>query len=254
MSLPYRDGDEREEPMNGRTSSSGYVATGAHACVVIPVFNEATVIAAVVAEVLTHFEWVICVDDGSTDDSADIARSAGASVVRHPINLGQGAALRTGIDVALRRPGVSHIVTFDADGQHSVSDAVSMVHFARSSGTDVVLGSRFLVVRDGLPPGRKLLLKLAIAFTRWTTKLNVTDTHNGLRVITRSAARRLTLEQAGMAHASELLALIARHDMNYAEVPVDISYSDYSRGKGQSNLNAINILHELFAARMRVAK
>jgi hypothetical protein len=95
------------------------------------------------------------------------------------------------------------------------------------------------------------VLKAAITFTRVTTGLKVTDTHNGLRVLSRAAAAKIRITHAGMAHASEILHEIARHDFRYEEIPVQIDYTEYSRAKGQSNLNAVNILHDLISARIR---
>lgn len=235
-------------------AGSGAPSGAASACVIIPMYNESRVVAAVVRQVREAFDMVVCVDDGSRDQSADKAHRAGAIVIRHPLNMGQGAALRTGIDYALSIPTVRHIVTFDADGQHDVRDAANMLGHARGAGIDVVLGSRFLGSASQTPGGRRRLLRLALAFTRLTTRLPVTDTHNGLRVFSRSAAQRMKLEQTGMAHASEILALIAHHRLVFAELPVSISYTDHSRRKGQSNLNAVNILHELMTAKLRFAR
>ncbi|MPS75540.1 MAG: glycosyltransferase family 2 protein, partial [Microbacterium sp.] len=115
-----------------------------HTWVVVPLYNEASVIAGVIAGVLPHFPNIVCIDDGSTDGSLEVARRAGAHIVEHPINLGQGAALQTGIEYALSQPGCEYIVTFDADGQHRIDDAVAMVAAARASGAAIVFGSRFL--------------------------------------------------------------------------------------------------------------
>jgi glycosyltransferase involved in cell wall biosynthesis len=236
-------------------SEGGFAVDGmaASVCVIVPMYNEAAVVSQVIRELRHRFEFVVCIDDGSTDGSAEIARTAGAIVVRHPVNLGQGAALRTGMEYALRHSAVEHIVTFDADGQHSVDDAERLWQLAVTVGVDVVLGSRFLTAAglDGLPSGRRRLLRLATLYTRLTTGLTVSDTHNGLRVLSRNAADGLKLRQAGMAHASELLALIARLGLTTREASVTIAYTDYSRSKGQSNLNVVTILHELFTARLR---
>jgi glycosyltransferase involved in cell wall biosynthesis len=165
--------------------------------------------------------------------------------------MGQGAALQTGISLALRDPRVQHVVTFDADGQHHPRDAARMVTTAVNENYDAVLGSRFLVRGNDIPASRRLVLRLAVLFTRFTTGLAVTDAHNGLRVFSRNAAAQLRIRQPGMAHASEILSEVARLDFSYTELPVSISYTDYSQAKGQSNLNAINILHDLFTARIR---
>jgi glycosyltransferase involved in cell wall biosynthesis len=114
------------------------------ACLVVPVFDEAEVIYDVVSEALTVFDKVVCVDDGSTDHSAaEIARTK-AMLVRHPTNLGQGAALQTGIEFALLDPAVQFFITFDADGQHQLDDASAMLEALRRDDFDIVFGSRFL--------------------------------------------------------------------------------------------------------------
>jgi glycosyltransferase involved in cell wall biosynthesis len=222
-------------------------------CVVIPMFNESGVIAGVVESLREVFPHVVCVDDGSTDGSAAIAESAGAIVVSHPVNLGQGAALQTGFEFALRLPHqFAYIVTFDADGQHRVEDAAAMVAEARKGEVDVVLGSRFLSAGQRVPAVRRMVLRGAVTFTRATTGLALTDAHNGLRVFTRDAAALLNLRLNGMAHASEILEAVARHRLSWTEVPIQIVYTDYSRAKGQSSINAVNILFELVANRVRV--
>lgn len=215
-------------------------------------YDEATVIGDVVRDLRSTFARVICVDDGSRDASGRLARQAGADVVTHPVNLGQGAALQTGICFALEDPDVHFIVTFDADGQHRVVDAARMVDAARHEAVDVVLGSRFAAEGGdvAVPRARRALLSAGVAFTRATTGLALTDAHNGLRVLTRVAAERIDLTQTGMAHASELLSQIARHRLSYVEVPVTIDYTDYSRSRGQSNINALNILFDLGLARL----
>ncbi|MGA8845771.1 MAG: glycosyltransferase family 2 protein [Nocardioides sp.] len=228
-------------------------AIRATSCVVIPMFNEASAIAPVVLDVLSRFDRVVCVDDGSSDDSAQVARAAGAVVVQHPINLGQGAALETGIRYALLDPGVTHVVTFDADGQHDVADAAAMVLAAVRDDLQVVLGSRFLGDPQDIPPTRRLLLRAATRFSRVTTGLRLTDAHNGLRVFRRDAAARLSLKMHGMSHASEILVKIAAERWRYAEHPVTITYTDYSRAKGQRAYNAFNIAFDIAVSRLRHA-
>lgn len=224
----------------------------ADVAVVVPMYNEATVIGNVVRDLGGAFDRVICVDDGSRDASGKLARAAGAVVVTHPVNLGQGAALQTGIRFALEDGHIQFVVTFDADGQHRVVDAARLVDAARHQAVDVVLGSRFAAGGGGVavPRARRAVLAAGVAFTRATTGLALTDAHNGLRVLTRTAAERIDLTQTGMAHASELLSQIARHRLSYVEVPVTIDYTDYSRSRGQSNINALNILFDLGLARL----
>lgn len=209
-------------------------------------YNEATVVGGVVADLRKEFPNVVCIDDGSSDGSQDIAREAGAVVIQHPINLGQGAALQTGFEYALQDPELDCIVTFDADGQHRIEDAKAMVERVRSGEADIVLGSRFLDKRTKLSPAKRVVLKTAAIQSRLATGMDLTDAHNGLRAISPTVARRIHLTQNRMAHASELVHQLAKMQPRYVEHPVEIIYTDYSKAKGQSLLNAVNIVFELF--------
>lgn len=222
----------------------------AGAAVVVPMYNEEVTVGQVVDELRRAFDLVVCVDDGSTDSSVELARTAGATVLRHPINLGQGAALQTGFDFVLQQTDSRMAVTFDADGQHSVADAVAMVQRAAADGYDVVLGSRNLGSVDNQPLTRRLLLRAALVLSRRTTRLPLTDTHNGLRVLSRRALEQIRLTHAGMAYASELEDQISRRELHWTEHPVTITYTAYSRSRGQTNLNALNIVFDLAGARI----
>ena len=170
---------------------------------------------------------------------------AGARVLAHPLNLGQGAALQTGISYARERPDARYIVTFDADGQHRVVDAAAMVDMARERDLAIVFGSRFLDGRTNPGTLKKLILKTAVWVTNKTTGLRLTDAHNGLRVIRVDAAQKLDLQQDRMAHATEIVLQLGRTKLPWEEFPVELLYTDYSKGKGQSVLNSINILVDL---------
>jgi polyprenyl-phospho-N-acetylgalactosaminyl synthase len=212
---------------------------------VIPLYNEGTVIGDVVREARRTFPHVVCVDDGSSDDGAARAAAAGAVVVRHPVNLGQGAALQTGFEYALSVPGMRWVVTYDADGQHQVDDVVVMLAMARDEDLDVVFGSRFLDDRTEAGFLKGVVLKLAVGYTNLTTRTRLTDAHNGLRVMSRDVVARVEITQNRMAHASELVHQIGHMGIRYGESPVHILYTDYSRSKGQSLWNAVNILADL---------
>jgi polyprenyl-phospho-N-acetylgalactosaminyl synthase len=221
----------------------------ANVYVVIAAYNEAAVISRVVSEVGRAGYPVIVVDDGSKDATADHARRAGAAVISHPFNLGQGAALQTGIDYVLEQ-GARAVVTFDADGQHRVSDISRLTDALVRERADFALGSRFLGQAPNLPPLRRLVLRAATVFTRLTTGLQVTDTHNGLRAMTRRGAAAIRLRQNRMAHASECLSQIGASGLHYVEQPVTIEYTAYSLAKGQSIRDAVLILLDLFARRL----
>lgn len=214
--------------------------------VVVAAYNEGPAVGEVVAGLKEYGLKVVVVDDGSADETPAIALNAGAVVVQHPVNLGQGAALQTGIDFALRR-GAKFIVTFDADGQHLASDVPVLLATLLSSGADIACGSRFLGRAVNLSKPRRAILKMATMFTFLTTGLRMTDAHNGLRAMTRSCAMRIRIRQNRMAHASEMIAEIARHKLKFVEVPVTICYSAYSLRKGQKLSNSINIVLDLVA-------
>ena len=215
------------------------------AWVVVPLFNEATVIGEVVTSLTKHFVHVVCIDDGSVDNSAELAEKAGARVLRHPMNLGQGAALQTGFDYVARQPGATHVITFDADGQHLVSDAREMLELAQRKRISVVFGSRFLDKRTKPGVKKRIVLKLAVLFTRVFTGLRLTDAHNGLRVLSMEALGFVRLEQNGMSHATEIVHQIAKSKLAWREYPVEVLYTDYSKSKGQSLWNSVNILIDL---------
>ena len=218
---------------------------------VIPAFNEEASIQQVVSGILKEGFSAVVVDDSSSDNTCAVAREGGAWVISHPINLGQGAALQTGIEFALANDA-EFIVTFDADGQHLVKDAIEMINLAEDRDLDVVIGSRFLRGRpESIPFTRYVVLKLAVLFTRFTTRLDVSDTHNGLRVFSASSARLIQLEHNRMAHASEILSQIGKLKLKWAEHPTEILYTDYSIAKGQKSSNFVSIIFELLMGRFK---
>ena len=228
-------------PLPLPSSTSGYVADW----LVIPLYNEVSVIADVIAAALPVFPNIVCVDDGSTDGSADAARAAGARVLSHAVNLGQGAALQTGISFVCEQPGARSVVTFDADGQHQVADAQAMVDLIASGDAAIVFGSRFLDGRTKPGLVKRVVLAFAVWFTQQSTGMRLTDAHNGLRAMTVPAAKKVDLTQDRMAHASEIVLQLGRTGLPWREYPVHVLYTDYSRSKGQSLWNSVNILVDL---------
>lgn len=213
---------------------------------IVPLFNEALVVRQVIERAIAEFSNIVCIDDGSTDHSVQEAIAGGAVVLKHPVNLGQGAALQTGIDFAMKQQGAKFFVTFDSDGQHQVEDAARMVQRLRTEPVDIILGSRFLHINSNASWFKKMFLRLAVLFERLTTGVKLTDAHNGLRALNRQAATEIRITQNRMAHASEIIGQIGKKKLRYAEEPVQIIYTEYSRGKGQSLWNSVNILSELF--------
>ncbi len=195
--------------------------------IVIAAYNEEGSIGEVLAELSRLPCKIIVVDDGSTDLTSRTALEYPVTVLRHIVNLGQGAALQTGMSYALLQPDVTTIVTYDADGQHDPQDISRLIAPIASGDADAVLGTRFGAGAKavGMPDGRRRLLKVAVAFTRLTTGLAVTDTHNGLRAFSAKAARQFNITSNRMAHASELLDQIHRLKLRFTEVPVSVRYT-----------------------------
>ncbi len=199
-----------------------------------------------IAGIRSVFDHVVCVDDGSADDTAGTARRAGAYVVRHPVNLGQGAAIQTGVEFARSQPDARLLATFDADGQHRVADLVHMIDRLDTSDLDIVIGTRFAAPEAAatVPPLKRAVLRAAVYLNPRIRRLGLSDAHNGLRVFNRRVADGLDLTMNGMSHAGEFIALIAENRWRVGEEPVEVLYTDYSKAKGQPLLNGVNILFD----------
>ncbi len=217
--------------------------------VVIPAFREPTMVGGVVESIRPHVDRVVVVDDGSGDGTGDAARRAGATVLTHIANRGQGASLMTGIRYALTK-GADIILTMDADGQHDPQEITAMIEPILTGKADIALGSRFLRSGHLVPLPRKALLVAATWYTRMVSGLDLTDTHNGFRAMSRHAASTIKLTQDRMAHASEILDQVAELELRYVEVPVTIRYTDYSLAKGQRAMNGLRILVDLWVGKV----
>lgn len=223
--------------------------------IVIPSFNEAIEVVSHTITELINFNpdyRIVVVDDGSAKDLRTSLRQLNVTVLRHKVNLGQGAALQTAADYLLRLDQELIAVHFDADGQHDVRSIPALLEPLQANRADIVLGSRFL---DGsttkeIPALRKTLLKVARLVNGVLTGLWLTDAHNGFRALNGNALQKIRLTQNGFAHATELISLIRKHRLRYCEVPVSIRYTSYSLQKGQRATGAIDILLDLFIKKL----
>ncbi|WP_053738192.1 glycosyltransferase family 2 protein [Nocardia sp. NRRL S-836] len=212
---------------------------------IVPCYNEGQVIEEVIRHARQTFPNIVCVDDGSKDDSAAGIRAGGAHLVQHPVNLGQGAAIQTGIEYARKQPGAKYFVTFDADGQHRIEDVLVMLERLRSEDVDIVVGTRFRGdVQESVPWIKRLVLKTVVLLSPRTRSLGLTDAHNGLRVFNKKVADEMNITLNGMGHASEIVELISVRNWRVTEEPVTILYTEYSMSKGQSLINGVNILFD----------
>lgn len=197
--------------------------------IVIPAYNEERNIVSTLQQVRSVGPYaIVVVDDGSTDRTAELARPY-ATVVRHAINRGMGAALMTGTQWSVAR-GASVIVHFDADGQHQAAEIPKVIGPIVDGATDVVFGSRYLG-SSAVPWTKRYLLHMpALALQTVITGMHLTDVHNGFRALSRDAASRIIIRQDRMAHASEIVSEVKRNGLRYTEVPVTISYHEYGQG------------------------
>ena len=217
---------------------------------IVPCYNEGQVIQEVLASAHETFPNIVAVNDGSRDNSAQAIHAAGAHLVNHPVNLGQGAAIQTGVEYARAQPGAKFFVTFDADGQHQVKDVKRMIHRLRTEPIDIVVGTRFAGQEDTQVPWiKRVVLKTVVFLSPRTRRLGLTDAHNGLRAFNAKVAGEMNIRMNGMSHASEFVTMIDEHGWRVAEEPVDILYTEYSMSKGQSLINGVNILADGIVAR-----
>lgn len=219
-------------------------------CIVLPAFNEAAVIKRVLAGVQQEVErlsgWrteIVVVDDGSTDRTGNQATQAGSVVLRHVLNRGLGGALSTGMAYAKKR-GAQAMVTMDGDGQHDPKDIKTMLEPLVQNQADVVIGSRMLG-QKGMPWDRRLINWTSNWITFLLFQVWTTDSQSGFRAFNRKAMEKISIRTKEMEVSSELFAEIKRNKLRYCEVPITVIYTDYSRSKGQGNLNGLRILLKL---------
>ena len=223
-----------------------YSAPLSRTYIIIPAFNENNVISRVVDELLPLGCPIVVVDDGSSEElRTQFAGKSQIYYIRHKVNLGQGAALQTGIDFALKR-GASWFITFDADGQHSAKDIPALLAPLFMEQADIVLASRFLTKGShNAPVIKQLILKTGRWINYLFTGLYLSDAHNGLRAMNRVAAHSIRITENRMAHATEIVAQIKKQHLRHREVGASVLYTRYSKNKGQSALNSLKIIFDL---------
>ncbi len=202
--------------------------------IIVPAYNEAKNIGRVLRGLFEHgYVNVVVVDDGSTDNTAELAFAAGATVLRHVINRGQGAALQTGNEYAYQA-GAAAVAHFDADGQFDPADIAGAIELLKTKQLDVVLGSRFLDSRSSIPWFKRYIL---LPVSRWInyvfTGLKLTDAHNGFRAFSGLALRKIAITHDRMAHNSEIVAKIKANNLRFEEYPVAVAYFERGQGIGE---------------------
>lgn len=199
---------------------------------IVPAYNEEKRIGQVVRDLAVYVDEVVVVDDKSEDSTIIEAKNNGATVLRHKINLGQGAALETGHEYA-RRVGADYVIHFDGDGQFSAEDIKPALAKLQIDNVDIILGSRFLGNNKNktIPWTKRYILSPVSRFIdRLFSGLKLTDAHNGFRILNKNALEKIKITQNGMAHASEIPNLIKKHNLKYSEIPITVYYHEYGQG------------------------
>ena len=213
--------------------------------VVVPAFNEQKVIKDIINSLLKKFSNVIVVNDGSNDRTLEIINDLDIKVLSHEINLGVGAAVQTGFDYVTKIPNAKAVITFDADGQHLVDDAVAMAKEILLCDEGIIFGTRFPKHSKNIPKVKRIVLKLIAKITDLVTGVTLSDAHNGLKAYKVSTIKELELQFSSYSYESELITQVAKKKIDYKEMSTDIKYTSYSIKKGQKLLNGLLIIEDL---------
>lgn len=227
---------------------------GFRVAVIVPAYNEGAVIYDVINNLQAHLNnkgidfRIIVVDDGSSDTTAAEAKRAGAHVVSHIINMGTGGATATGMAYA-RQNNFEIAVTVDADGQHSPEDVAKGIDHLVANSTDLLIGSR-LYDTKGMSVLKVVGNRGLSTVTRIIFGVRVADSQSGLRLFSKKAIDQLQWRTNGYEFCSEMLWRARQQGLSIGEYPITVIYSDYSKSKGQSNWNGVNILKALLSRRI----
>jgi glycosyltransferase involved in cell wall biosynthesis len=191
----------------------------------IPAYNEEKNIGAIVAKLKKKYDYVLVCDDGSSDMTQTIASSLGAVVVKHPTNLGYGAAIKTIFNEA-KKTDCDVLVTFDADGQHQISEIEHMLQPILDNEADLVIGSRFLGKTKDLPKYRKIGIKAITGLTNVMTGSKITDAQSGFRAYSKKVLKEISPTESGMGISTEILIKSSKKEMRIIEIPITISYEN----------------------------
>lgn len=218
--------------------------------IVIAAYNEGKSISKVVSGLKNAgYSNIVVVDDGSNDNTFNVIKTLKIHALKHIVNRGQGASLKTGIDYALKN-GADIIITFDADGQHKVEDIPAMIKPIIDKQCDATIGSRFLK-KTKMPLFRRITLKIGVIILWIFYGVKMTDAHNGFRAFSKEAARKIDITSDRMEHASQIIEEIHKKKIKYKEVPVTIKYTDYSMEKGHGGIRqACRVFGRMFLRKL----
>lgn len=213
--------------------------------ILMPAYNEGAIIKDTINKLTPYFKNIVVVNDGSSDNTEEILMSCNIKLLNHKINLGVGAAAQTGFQYISSQSSAAGLITFDADGQHSVEDALKFSEEILKCEEEIIFGSRFLGFDKNIPLIKRLVLRMVNKITNFMTGVILTDAHNGMKAFKISAIKKINIELTGYAYESEIISEIARKKIKYKELPTDIKYTNYSIKKGQKLSSGLLILEDL---------
>jgi glycosyltransferase involved in cell wall biosynthesis len=189
----------------------------------IPAYNEESHIESLVKSAKNHVDQVVVCDDGSTDNTASIAKNAGAIVISHKTNKGYGAAIISLFNYA-RENNAEVMITIDGDGQHNPDQIPLLLNTISQHNVDVVIGSRFLNNIVEAPGYRQRGIKIITSAANYGTDLKVSDSQSGFRAYSKIAINTIHPTEEGMSVSTEILLKISNKGLSLAEVPITVSY------------------------------
>lgn len=213
--------------------------------ILLPVYNEQEKIESVVTELKSVFKNIVAVNDGSSDSTKEILESLEVITLNHSINLGQGAAISTGFRYIQLLKDADAVITFDADGQHSVDDAKVFAEEILSCKEEIIFGSRFIENRSNIPFIKMIALSVVVFFTNRFSKISLSDAHNGMKAIKKNCLDKIDIDIDGFGFESQIIHQVSKKSITYKEMPTNTIYTRYSRNKGQKLVNGFLILEDL---------
>jgi len=212
---------------------------------VIPAYHEEKNIAKVIQRVLDYVDFLVVIDDGSKDQTYTEAikiKSEKLKVLKHPINLGQGASLQTGNEYAIKQ-GADIIIHFDADGQFLAEEIKKVINPIIEENADIVFGSRFLEIKSDIPKFKKnIIMPMAKIFNYVFFGIKTSDPQSGFRAMKAEVTQKIKIENNRMAHCTEILAKAHKHKLKIKEVPITVLYEEF----GQKFSGGFKIIKDLF--------
>jgi glycosyltransferase involved in cell wall biosynthesis len=219
--------------------------------ILIPVYNEEKKIKSVISGLCPIFENIVVVNDGSTDSTQKILESLNVVLLNHSVNLGQGASITTGFKYIQKQKNANAVITFDADGQHSIEDAKSFAKEILLCDEEIIFGSRFIKNKSNIPFIKRIVLSVVVFLTNKLSNINLSDAHNGLKAIKKATLEKINIDIDGFGFESQIIHQVSKKEITYKEMPTNTIYTTYSKNKGQKLANGLIILEDLLKSRSK---